>query len=467
MLKKWYEKALVLLAMVCLAVTLQPAVQARPLLETQSANLQSEIIASGTCGAEDNGANLTWSLDSDGVLTISGSGRMKDYEHYKASPPWYDYSNQIKALRLPDDLTYIGSSAFRLCDKLTEVTFPEHLTEIGDRAFQLCGGLTGVVLPEELQSIGSYAFWYCWSLRQVTLPDSLTEIGSYAFCGSGLSGVTFPENLTRIGVGAFSACASLTSITFQEGLRVIGEGAFSSCPGLSGTMTFPSSVSDIGAGVFYNCTGVTAFAVSGNADYRTVDGVLFRGATLIAYPCGNQRTTYTVPDGTEIIGEEAFASTTALTSVYFPETLTAIYEDAFDVCSSLTDLYFTGDVPDIASCGLPINADRRINIYYNPDRKGWTASGLSAVYYRRIPWAPCDVTVTLSGGKSATLSAWRAWTGSIYIASYAPNGRLLSVSICEAEKQISAASAPGAAYVRLIWLDGVQPLCPAQELAMS
>ena len=40
--------------------------------------LAADIVDSGTCGAEGNGSNLTWTLDSEGVLTISGSGDMHD-----------------------------------------------------------------------------------------------------------------------------------------------------------------------------------------------------------------------------------------------------------------------------------------------------------------------------------------------------------------------------------------------------
>ncbi len=36
----------------------------------------AEIIESGNCGAEGNESSVTWSLDSDGTLTISGSGAM-------------------------------------------------------------------------------------------------------------------------------------------------------------------------------------------------------------------------------------------------------------------------------------------------------------------------------------------------------------------------------------------------------
>ena len=43
--------------------------------------LAADIVDSGTCGAEGDGSNLAWTLDSEGVLTISGSGDMHGYDH--------------------------------------------------------------------------------------------------------------------------------------------------------------------------------------------------------------------------------------------------------------------------------------------------------------------------------------------------------------------------------------------------
>ena len=37
----------------------------------------AEAVAIGPCGA--NGSNLTWTLDSTGLLTIRGTGDMKNY----------------------------------------------------------------------------------------------------------------------------------------------------------------------------------------------------------------------------------------------------------------------------------------------------------------------------------------------------------------------------------------------------
>ena len=46
--------------------------------------------ASGSCGD-----NVRYTLDSDGVLTISGSGKMADYGEGTNNTPWYSYNSSI------------------------------------------------------------------------------------------------------------------------------------------------------------------------------------------------------------------------------------------------------------------------------------------------------------------------------------------------------------------------------------
>ena len=46
----------------------------------------ADVVYSGTCGAEGDGSNMTWTLDSEGVLTISGSGGMHDYDGPSCQP---------------------------------------------------------------------------------------------------------------------------------------------------------------------------------------------------------------------------------------------------------------------------------------------------------------------------------------------------------------------------------------------
>ncbi len=90
-----------------------------------AAETQSEQTgASGTTGS------CTWSL-SGTVLTISGNGRMKDYNvSYNSKPPW---GTNITQVIVNYGVTYIGEDAFYGCENLTEV----HLADVqefgGDR----------------------------------------------------------------------------------------------------------------------------------------------------------------------------------------------------------------------------------------------------------------------------------------------------------------------------------------------
>ena len=92
--------------------------------------LAADIVDSGTCGAEGDGSNLTWTLDSEGVLTISGNGDMNGYGFLSA--PW-QYSSEVKSAVIADGVTSIGNEAFYHCTSLTSVTIPDSVTRIGER----------------------------------------------------------------------------------------------------------------------------------------------------------------------------------------------------------------------------------------------------------------------------------------------------------------------------------------------
>ena len=169
------------------------------------------IVAYGTCGAESDGSNVTWKLDSDGTLTISGSGKMADYNNSNGSPWSVNATRTIQAVVIGKDVTSIGSCAFYNTTYLTSVTFENgsKLTNIGVGAFGMCRKLTSITIPSSVTTIGQRAFVSCESLTSITIPSSVTTIGAYAFewC-SGLQSVTFApgSKLKTIGNEAFEDC---------------------------------------------------------------------------------------------------------------------------------------------------------------------------------------------------------------------------------------------------------------------
>ena len=56
-------------------------------LVPEDENAASTVIASGTCGGQGDGSNLTWTMTGGGVCTVSGTGRMANYS--EGSDPGY------------------------------------------------------------------------------------------------------------------------------------------------------------------------------------------------------------------------------------------------------------------------------------------------------------------------------------------------------------------------------------------
>ena len=188
-------------------------------------------VASGKCGDR-----AEWTLDAAGTLTISGSGRMYDYEwpadRGGTTPPWLanKYRDSIRALHVEQGITYIGRCAF-----------------------DSCGNLSDVTLPTSLRIIGQCAFNDCTALRSIQLPEGLTTIMEDAFNAAGLVSITFPSTLGELRDGAFMNCEKLQSLRLPEGLTTIGNWAFYCNPNIS-SIYIPASVTTIGeeAFIYYN-----------------------------------------------------------------------------------------------------------------------------------------------------------------------------------------------------------------------
>ena len=224
--------------------------------------------------------NLTWTLDADGTLNISGMGAMKDYGYDSNRNPVYKNSN-VKKVVIEDGVTSIGESAFFYCSSLTSITIPDSVTSIGDYAFFNCSSLTSITIPDSVTSIGESAFYGCSSLTSITIPDSVTSIGNSAFsyC-SRLTSIMIPDSVTSIGDYAFRNCSSLTSITIPNSVTSIGNNTFRLCKSLT-IITIPDSVTSIGESAFDNCKNLKTISLSCKSSLKRSD---FGGqADLVSY----------------------------------------------------------------------------------------------------------------------------------------------------------------------------------------
>ena len=317
-------KRLLLLCLLVLTLCAVPAAGAQA----------ADIIDSGYCGD-----NVTWTLNSTGVLNVIGSGPMADYSD-GSSTPWYGRRSSIKSVVVNDGVTHIGNDAFSYYyNNLTSVTIADSVTSIGSYAFYQCSGLTGVTIPNGVTSIGNNAFQNCSGLTSVTIPNGVTSIGAYAFQNcSGLTSVTIPSSVTSIEAYVFYGCSALTSVTIPGSVTAIGEGAFEYCSGLT-SVSIPDSVASIGSYAFFSCRGLTSVTIG--------SGVTSIGDYAF-YNC-NGLTSVTIPDSVTSIGGAAFYGCIRLSSVTIGDSVTSIGGQAFDGCSDLTSVTIPGSVTSIGN----------------------------------------------------------------------------------------------------------------------
>lgn len=348
------------------------------------------VFADGTCGE-----NVTWSLSSDGILRISGTGPMEDSENSR-EVPWKDSRKKITGVIVDEGVTRIGNYAFYDCSKLQKASLPESLTAIGDEAFYGCANLSDLNVPVGIVSIGKEAFKGCKNLTSFPVPDALEIIEDETFSGcSKLENVILPDTLQYIGKSAFANCSSLTRIIIPANVTYISDNfAFADCGNLREILVDPE-----------------------NTCYISVDGVLFDidQSILLYYPAGKTDAAYAVPltvtelndyafygngniisltlsDYVMTAGNSAFSRCSQLEQIFLPESLRSIGDLAFSRCSSLKEITFPASLISLgfdpfSSCaalasinvekgsgnfssedGILFSADKTVLVAYPPAR---------------------------------------------------------------------------------------------------
>jgi hypothetical protein len=197
---------------------------------------------------------------------------------------------------------------------------------------------------------------YTGNASTIEIPETIgwypvTKLDEYAFIFCSAVSISIPDTVTSIELQAFGLCSNLTSVSIPNSVTYIGDNAFSSCYSLT-TVYIPNSVTSIGNNPFIYCPKLTDIRISPDHPVLAViDGVLFNKAEkkLICYPFAFKASSYSIPYGTEIIGQVAFASCNSLTSVSIPDSVTTIEHTAFVYCDGLTSIVIPNSVTTISS----------------------------------------------------------------------------------------------------------------------
>lgn len=239
-----------------------------------SDDVEVKVDHSGTEGS------LSWELNSNGVLTITGSGAMPDYDLNDARPGWYDYRDQIYSVEIGEGVTSIGDNAFRGLEtaytNLNSVTISTTVTRVGAYAFYKTG-LVGVSIPGSVKTIGDSAFYWCPNLTTLDIGNGVETIGQKAFYGcTALNYVDIPSSVRSLGGvdgAVFSGCTNLFQVRFMPNDNIqIGPNTFTECQRIN-LISLPEGMTELPPGMFQSCKLIKYIYMPSTLRYITVAGV--------------------------------------------------------------------------------------------------------------------------------------------------------------------------------------------------
>lgn len=252
------------------------------------------------------------------------------------------YGSGLKAVTLPEGVSYLGEFCFSGCKNLLEIqvaegnahyassdgvlfnkektklitcpagktgsyNVPDTVLAFMSGAFEWCS-LNEIHMSEQckLQTLGYRTFYNCNSLKKIDIPDSILSIESYAFA--------YCDNLEEVNIGENSQLGGIYKGAFYKDEKLM-------------TISIPSGVLEIGDYAFYGCTGINAIQFGETVNLKRISEHAFEYAGV---------TSFTMPESLDEIGDYAFHGA-ELKNIEFNNGITSIGGYAFADCG-LSDM---------------------------------------------------------------------------------------------------------------------------------
>lgn len=315
----------------------------------------------------------------------------------------------LKAIDLPESVTYIGDSAFAYCEHLNSVHLSDNLQYVGGYAFagtpwfdkqpdgivyvgKVANCYKGempvdavIKLKDGTVSISPQAFYWEENMAGIRIPESVESIGSLAFYGTHIDNLYIPKSVTSIQENRLGAYFSKKIIVDPENpkyssdetgglfnkkqtqmyeypgnnrakqyripntVKRVQSLCFSYSQNLK-TLIIPASVKKLDTDAVHHTSSVNAFKVSKQNPKYSSDkvGCLYNKdkTLLIRYPL-TQATSFTIPKSVRTIGEGAFMEAGELQTLTMYDNVTTIGSFAFDRCFCLENIRFSKNITRI------------------------------------------------------------------------------------------------------------------------
>ena len=274
------------------------------------------IVASGACGD-----NLTWTLDDQGTLTISGIGAMWNYGREDDGVPWP--VKQVKNIVIENGVSSLGKYTCYACNA------------------------ESITIPLSLTSIPYECFYFC-------------SISDVYFLGTPMQKRALESGWEFVGPPGYGVDPIWHYAGAEEGWDYCGDEVFWQFDGNSGTLTIK------GTGSMWDyyeiipkqerLTNTPWDERRGDVNAIVIDGSNITLGSYVFYGFSSL-SEISVPEGVVSIGQYAFSNCASLESVIFSDSLTGISDYAFSNCSDLHNVVFSDSITSIGA-GAFINCSK-------------------------------------------------------------------------------------------------------------
>lgn len=385
----------------------------------------------GDCGVEGHKEEVKWAFNrTTGVLRISGTGAMADYEGVSDTDggtendlrPWKPYLNQITEVHIEEGVTAIGNSAFRGMKALKKANIPASIRDLGDYIFRYDEVLEEVIWAEGFEAAETTDVDSNQNANQNVYTGKYLPTSMFDFCcelGKGKELTKWlPKSFEGVGCAAVRGTQFTVDFDNWSNLKYIGAYAFSMMPNLeSFTLT-----NNIQIGMRKNASN--AFQGSGLKELivntEKVPKNFASGCTKL--------NTLVLGSGVEEVPDSAFAGS-AITELDVPASVKKIENWAFVDCKALKKVTIHGEtvlntVP-FAGCDIKefvIENGAKVTCTDNPFRPSGSYSAVTTLESVKIIG-----TLESSRTDTTTATLWKKM--------FSPSEQLKEVTVSDANLQ--------------------------------